>query len=282
MLTAPVLFDIGAFMIRWYDRHFYCKQYGMKQKTLLALVVAVCCLKADAQTVLKGKVVDDLYDRVVIGATIFNATQNKSGRSDMGGNYRISAAEGDKILFSSVGYISDSIIVTHDMLSGAYDIALTKKVVMMEEVEVGQLNPYQVDSISRREEFGDVLEKRQTNLVGGRGNAPTDGVGITFSPISRYSREEKNLRRFKKNYERQEKEYYIDYKFSYSQVSKVTGLTGDSLRVFMLKYRPDYKFCRRNSHGDMLVYINDSYREFMNKPGVSKEGEGKKKKREKK
>ncbi len=254
----------------------------MKAKThLIILVLIAAGLQSYAQTVLKGKVVDDIYDRVVIGATILNKTQVKSVRSDMGGNYKIKALEGDVIYFSSVGYEPDSITVTHDMLAGTYDISLVRKVVVMQEVEVGQLNPYQVDSISRREEFDSLLTKSNTKLVGGRGNAPTDGVGITFSPISRYSKEEKNLRRFKKNYERQEIEYYIDYKFPYHHISKITGLTGDSLRTFMLKYRPDYDFCRKSSHAEMLVYINDSYRDFMNQPGITAE-QTKNKKREKK
>ncbi len=254
----------------------------MKFKIWLAiLIVSAGCFPLSAQTVLKGKVVDEIYDRVVLGASIVNKTQQKSSRSDAGGNYIIPASEGDMILFSSVGYEPDSITVTYDMLAGTYDIALIRKIVQMEEVEVGQLNAYQVDSISRREQFDSVLTRRETRLVGGRGNSPTDGVGITFSPISRYSREEKNLRRFKTNYEKQEREYYIDYKFSYNQVSRVTGLTGDSLRTFIFKYRPEYAFCRRSTHAEMLVYINDSYRDFMNRPGISSEVP-KKKKREKK
>jgi hypothetical protein len=66
-------------------------------------------------------------------------------------------------------------------------------------------------------------------------------------------------------FERQEEEMYIDYKFPFEYVSKVTGLRGDSLRSFMQQYRPGYIFCRRTSKADMLLYINDSYRAFMQK-----------------
>lgn len=254
----------------------------MNLKILIAtVIVLMSTLHSYTQTVLKGKVVDDIYDRVVMGASILNKTQNKPSRSDAGGNYIIPANEGDLIFFSSVGFEPDSIIVTQDMLVGRYDIALVRKVMIMEEVQVGQLNAYQVDSVSRREEFDHILTRTNTKLVGGKGNAPTDGVGVAFSPISRYSKEEKNQRRFKKNYEKQEKEYYIDFKFSYNQVSRVTGLTGDSLRSFMFNYRPDYEFCRKNTHAEMLVYINDSYRDFMNKPGINDE-RLKNKKRDKK
>ncbi len=253
----------------------------MKLRLLIVGLLVIGCFQINAQTVLKGKVVDDMYDRVVMGASIINKNQSKNARSDAGGNYIIPANEGDIILFSSIGFLPDSITVTHDMLRGTYDIALVRKVVLLEEVNVGELNAYQVDSISRREEFEHILTRTNTKLVGGKGNAPTDGVGVTFSPLSHYSKEEKNLRRFKKNYERQEKEYYIDFKFPYNHISKITGLTGDSLRTFMWQYRPEYDFCRKNSHAEMLVYINDSYRDFMDKPGITAERE-KNKKREKK
>lgn len=234
---------------------------------------------AQAQTFLKGKVVDDLYDRVVMGATIKNLQRNTVSQSDMGGNYKIVASAGDKILFSSVGYLPDSITVTADMLSASYDIALTRNVVLLDEVQVGQLNPYQVDSIARREEFNDALETSTSKVVGGKGNTISDGVGVTFSPISHFSKGEKNIRRFKRTYAEHEREYYVDYKFSLNQVAKLTHLTGDSLRSFMLTYRPSYDFCRKASFDDMLVYINDNYRQYMNRTAAP--GSEKKKKKKK-
>ncbi|MGN6436224.1 MAG: hypothetical protein ACTHMM_06805 [Agriterribacter sp.] len=234
--------------------------------------VSFFSIHAFSQTVLKGKVVDDLYDRVVMGTTVKNISRNAYSQSDMGGNYKVTAAEGDRIAFSCIGYLPDTVTVTSDMLAGIYNISLTRNVIELEEVAVGDLNAYQVDSISRLEEFGEVLGKRNSKLVGGKGNTPTDGVGVTFSPFSHFSKDEKNLRRFKKRYEEQEKEYYVDYKFSYTYVAKITGLTGDSLRNFMFKYRPSYEFCRQNNREAMLVYINDSYRDFMNRKTPKSEG----------
>lgn len=253
----------------------------MKNKWLFLGVCAFFLSSSGfAQTVLKGKILDDLYDRVVMGASVKNLSGNGYSQSDMGGNYKVTAAAGDKIAFSCVGYLPDTIVVTADMLAGLYDIALTRNVIELEEVQVGELNAYQVDSISRIEEFGDILGKSNNKLVGGKGNTPTDGVGVTFSPLSHYSKDEKNKRRFKKRFEEQEKEYYVDYKFPYAFVAKVTGLTGDSLRSFMFKYRPSYEYSRNNNREAMLVYINDSYREFMNKPTITSEQptENKKKK----
>lgn len=220
---------------------------------------------------------DKWYDRVVMAATIKNMSKNRMAQSDMGGNYKIPATPGDVVSFSSAGYITDTIVVTSNMLTAAFDIFLARNVIELSNVEIGDLNRYQADSISRREEFNDVLTKRNTRLVGGKGNTPTDGVGIAFSPLTFFSRKEKNARRFKKMFERQEEEMYIDYKFPFNYVSKITGLQGDSLRSFMLQYRPGYAFCRRSSKADMLLYINDSYRAFIQKKeGADKGGKEKK------
>lgn len=249
----------------------------MKNKWLLiCFCTGVFANNALSQVFLRGKVVDQMYDRVIIGATVKNLSAgNVYAQSDMGGNYKVRAVEGDKIVFSSTGYIPDTITVTHDMLNGSYNISLTHNVIQLEEVSVGELNAYQVDSITRLEEFGDVLGRSGSKLVGGRGNTPTDGVGITFSPISHFSKKEKEQRRFKRMFLKQEEEYYVDYKFPYQYVSQITGLKGDSLRTFMFKYRPSYQFCRTNDKSAMLVYINDKYREFMDKPGASQQGNNK-------
>lgn len=255
----------------------------MKHKRLILcfFVIVFINYAAVSQSFLKGKVVDHMYDRVVIGATVRNLSMaNELSQSDMGGNYKIKAVADDRIVFSSTGYISDTITVTQDMLNGLYDVSLAHNVIELEEVSVGELNAYQVDSISRLEEFGDALGKSKSKLVGGRGNTPTDGVGVTFSPISHFSKKEKEQRRFKRMFHKQEEEYYIDYKFPYQYISQITGLKGDSLRTFMFAYRPSYEFCRANDKSAMLVYINDKYRAFMNKPNLpqsdSKHVKGKK------
>ena len=212
-----------------------------------------------------------------MAATIKNISQDKMTQSDMGGNYKIPAASGDIVSFSSAGYITDTIVVTANMLTTAFDIFLARNVIELSNVEIGDLNRYQADSISRREEFNDVLTKRNTKLVGGRGNTPTDGVGVTFSPLTFFSKKERNERRFKKMFERQEEEMYIDYKFPFDYVSQITGLQGDSLRTFMLQYRPNYAFCRRSSKADMLLYINDSYRAFMHRKEKTEKADRKEK-----
>lgn len=55
-------------------------------------------------------------------------------------------------------------------------------------------------------------------------------------------------------------------KFPSSLVTRLTGLQRDSLHLFMLHYQPSYKFCRKSSQEDILLYINDKFKLFMKKP----------------
>lgn len=251
------------------------------QKLLLLTACVWYCIAGRGQSYLRGKIFDKGYDRVVIAATVSNLNNKTTSTSDMGGNYKIAAKEGDNIIFSSTGYFPDTVKVEGYMLRGGLDVFLEQHFIELEEVGVGELSKYQVDSLSRADEFSHALNTPTSKIVGGKGNSISDGVGVTFSPLSHFSKKEKNERKFKRMFHKQEEEYYIDFKFPYNYVAKITGLAGDSLRNFMYTYRPSYQFCRANDREAMLVYINDKYREYQHQPAPQTE-ENKKKKKKKK
>ncbi len=53
-----------------------------------------------------------------------------------------------------------------------------------------------------------------------------------------------------------DKEEFIYYKFS-RRVPELTGLSGDSLTTFIIKYKPTYEYCVHATSMDILIYIND-------------------------
>jgi hypothetical protein len=62
----------------------------------------------------------------------------------------------------------------------------------------------------------------------------------------------------KKRLRQEEEDYYIDNKFPRTKVAQLTGLRGDSLQQFMIRYRPTYQWCRTANAMDVLLYINDN------------------------
>jgi len=204
---------------------------------------------------LTGKMRSKNTNEIISDVTISNATLGKHNISDLGGNYRITARPGDTLIFSSAGYHPDTLLITPSMLNTETTIYLAENVVAMPSIKVTESN-YQKDSIQRREEYAWLLNKKHPVKLWNEKRAG-DAPGLNFSPIGYYSKEEVRKRRLKKRLLQQEEDYYIDSKFSRARVAALTGLKGDSLNQFLIRYRPGYKWCRSANAEDILLYIND-------------------------
>jgi hypothetical protein len=214
-----------------------------------------------AQQALYGKIVTEGSSETITGANIFNINQGKRNTSDQGGNYKIMALAGDTIIFSSAGYLPDTLIVAAYMFTKDQRIMLAPNVTQLQTVVVTEGRDYHADSIDRRNDYGFILDKKHpVKLMNEK--RPGDAPGFNFSPVGFFSKGEKQKRRLKARLAQQEEDYYIDYKFPATQVSKLTGLRGDSLRLFMNRYRPSYSFCRKAGDQDILQYVNEKFKLF--------------------
>ena len=237
----------------------------MLLRTLLSTLSVLVLLSTPAvsQQVLTGKIRQKKTDAILSSVTVVNHTQKKYNVSDAGGNYRIAAGPGDTITFSSAGYHADTTYVVTSELEAkdGYVVYLEPNMVELPSVLVGELSNYQLDSIQRKEDYAWLDQAHKVRLAGDQ--TPTDGVGIGFSPITYFSSEQKDLRQLRQRVKVEEKDYYIDSRFPSSYVSMVTGLKGDSLQLFMITYRPTYKFCRGATNEDILLYINEKLKLFQ-------------------
>ncbi|MBK7100115.1 MAG: hypothetical protein IPH58_19765 [Sphingobacteriales bacterium] len=213
-----------------------------------------------SQSVLKGTVYKEGIDSLGAYVTVTNVSQGIVNLSAANGSYKIRVNEKDMVVFSYVGFLSDTIIVEKQLLIDGYDaFLLSNEGVILEKVTVR--GDYRQDSLERRKYYENVYNK-QTKVTGG--NAPAAGVGVALSPITYFSKSGKETRELKKRLKKQEENYYIDYVFSPSWVSSITGLKDDSLRLFMYMYRPSYKFCRNNDRTALTLYVNDKLKEYSN------------------
>lgn len=222
-----------------------------------------------SQQVLSGRVHKKASTEVLMSVSVHNLTQRKYNQSDMGGNFRIGATKGDTVLFTSAGYLPDTTIVNTWMFEekNGYEVFLTPNMVELPSVRVGEQSNYQLDSIKRKEEYAWLDQVHRVKLAGGK--TFSDGVGISFSPLSYFYRPEAQRRKLRRRLKEEEIDYYIDSRFPRPYVARVTGLQGDSLQIFMYRYRPTYKFCRKASNEDMLFYINDCLKKYHALPRKS-------------
>ncbi len=210
-----------------------------------------------AQDNVKGKIYDAQTDSTIAGVNVFNLNTKQSVRSGSDGSYTIAASEGDRIMFSRVGFKPDTATVIYSMLLALYDVTLYKEIITLKNVTI--TSSYQKDSLARRIYYNDIYAK-QPGITGL--NTPQYGFGVSVSPLSYFSYRAKQKRQLKKRLLKQEEESYVDRSFPKEWVSKLTGLRGDSLSRFMMLYRPSYKFCRENNREKMLIYISDKLKEF--------------------
>jgi hypothetical protein len=240
----------------------YLYIHNMNRCTLIALILmSFLSVQLQAQDTLKGKIFDVLTDSVISTGSIFNQSRNETVQAAADGSYLLFASEGDIVIFSSIGYKADTVKILYYMLRSGYDVSLKPLNNYLPGITIRGYAAYQADSIARRNHNKDLYDNPPKNVTGG--NRPTDGVGISVSPISYFSKKEKERRKAKKMAVYEEEQAYIDFRFSKSYVERTTGLHDDSLQTFMLKYRPSHDFCRKSNNEDMLLYINEKLKEFL-------------------
>ena len=236
----------------------------INRAAIISFFLLNICNKAGAQILLKGRIYQATTDSVLAAVNVSNVTKNRSVHSGQDGRYYITAEEGDKVIFSMTGFKTETLTVTYGLLLTQYDVTLSPNIILLKSVTVS--GSYQADSLARRNYYQYIYEK-QPGITGR--NRPTDGIGISLSPISYFSREARQKRQLKKRLINYEREAYIDHSFPVEWVERITGLHGDSLHQFMFRYRPSYSFCRKTGREAMLYYINEKLKEFK-MPSVKK------------
>jgi len=214
-----------------------------------------------AQGIISGNIKGN--SELLFAATIQNIRQHRINTSDLGGNYKIAAETDDTLIFSHLGYISDTIVVNSAMFSERLPIELKEKISNLASVDVNEMSKYTLDSLSRREDYDYIFKGKNAKPLWDN-KLSGDGRGVNFSPIGHWSSEEKQKRKLKERLEKEDKEEFIYYKFS-RRVPRLTGLRGDSLIMFINTYKPTYEYCLRATSMDILLYINDKLVLFKKK-----------------
>src|SRR5882757_2903896 len=215
------------------------------------------------QQFLTGKVRKKETLEILSSVSVYNQTLRKHSLSDEEGKYRIMAQSGDIVIFSCVGYHADTIAVSAKILGAEFPILLDLRPVSLQAVTVGSLTNYQLDSLERRQVYSWIYEQQPQPVV--ERQRQGDGVGIELNVIPHGSSEVRQRLHLKKLILREEQQYYVNFRFSADYISHHTHLEGDSLKQFMVRYRPTYDFCRKAANIDILVYINNNFKKFKNR-----------------
>lgn len=210
------------------------KYIGIAVLLLLAVTV-------NAQDYIKGHVKEKGSGKRLADVFIKDNNNKQITLTDEKGNYTIRAAVGHLLIFSSPGYITDTLYLINNQPKF---VELQPMPMSLGEVNVRSTRPV----FDPRAEYPEIYRKSKI-------------YPLSLSSI--FSRESRNARRLKKYFEHEEREQYIDGTYTKLYVSGIVPLKGKDLDNFMLMSRPSYEFLKQNSGGDLALYVNDQYKKFM-------------------
>ena len=129
---------------------------------------------ANAQNYFKGKVVDSSNDKGLGNVFVKNVTNKKITITEDDGKFEILGTVGNLLIFSSPGYIADTLVVVD---TRALNIRLKENPALLRQVNVNSSSTF-----DPRTEYPEIYTKSKLYIL---------------SPSSLFSKESKNARRLK-------------------------------------------------------------------------------------
>lgn len=204
--------------------------------------------------ILQGTVTDAGTGKPLSPVTVFNVFTMQSTSTNDSGRYAIPAKAGDIISFSYIGY--KTMEKTRPAgTTPSLNIALEQTDFELKEFTLrpGHLTQYQMDSAERVAIYHFPLSREH----------PSPFVSPISAIAELFSREARRTYRFQKVFAAGEIEKFVDTRYTPELVTKLTGLTGDSIGHFMYANPMPYDFARVATDLEIKMWIRSSYREWM-------------------
>jgi len=214
----------------------------MNRVLLIFNIVWMISGNLQAQTVLKGTVFEGKSSRKMADVFVRDINSKEIALSDNSGNFSIRTLLNHTLIFSSPGYISDTLFLV-DLKPKHIELALRG-------ISLNEVNITSTRAFNPKEEYPDVYEKSK----------------FALSPSRIFGKEAKDARRLKHYFDRETDERQIDSIFNAVYVSSIVPLKGRDLEDFMSMYRPTLAFLKKTPHSSLTLYVNDSYKKFMALP----------------
>jgi len=198
-----------------------------------------------AQTLVKGVVVESGSGIKLDNVFVRDLSNKQATLTDKQGRFQINTETGHLLIFSSPGYIADTLYVVD--LSQKH-VEMKNQPISLREVNVTATRTTNFDP---HKEYPDVYEKAKV---------------YPLSPSTWFGHEAKNARRLKRYFQSEAEERQVDKVFNRTYVGSLVPLKGQDLEDFMTLYRPSYKYIISNNRESMAVYVNDSYKKYVALP----------------
>lgn len=231
--------------------------------SILLFFFLAFCMHTYAQQKVEGIVFDKDTKQRVGRVLLINKSKGTNIFNNSRGEFALSMAVGDQIIAQREQYHSDTVTFAGEQI---LIFNLKKTSIFIDPVTVvARKTPEQILA-ERRRDYDKAYKLADPGSYLSVG--PT-GAGLSINAIySLFSKEAKNARRLTKYFQREYEENIVDIRFTKELVRNVTGLEGDPLDNFMIRYRPSYDFVSLASHYQMVNYIKSKYEYFKFVPYI--------------
>jgi hypothetical protein len=192
------------------------------------------------QILIRGTVYDESQKYTMAGVSVLS-TSGLGTKTDSAGNYRIRLALDDSIYFSYLGKSTMRFPVKEIGADRPFDMALAVSIDSLPTVFV-RGNNYLLDSLQTRKDYAKVFNYQANYLSNMKSNRRGGmGVGLDLDMFLN-GKQNRRMEAFQKRLEQEEKDKFVDHRFSRAIVRRITGLDEPALDTFLVQYRPSQEF----------------------------------------
>ena len=237
--------------------------YAYLKKTIPLVLLAFLSIQAAAQQVTIHGTVFNMYKTRPLDGVSVVCSCGRGTTTDSNGNYMITVDLSDSLRFSYLGRITQFFPVTMMNATTGFDIALHVKPTELAEVRVAPKN-YYFDSLQNRKDYEKIFNYTKPGISLSDGSSGS-GVGLDLDQIINMFRFKRNrrLQAFQDRLIEDEHDKFVMHRFTRYTVKKITGLSGDSLDNFMLRFRPSYEFTKIATDYEFYDYIKLAYMDYL-------------------
>jgi hypothetical protein len=222
----------------------------------IAILCFLCFFSvlAVAQTI-RGEVLDMDSKQALEGVRIENVYTTLDITSNTDGSFNIAATGGQLLEFKKQGYKTTRVRIPQGYIPSFFRIIIKKGISDVREMAIASNNRYDYRSDSARYHE---LYKHELEFP------KMSAMDMMQSPFSALSSKNRAIWQFQEDYAVFEREKYVDRTFNAELITKFTGLTGDSLKYFMRRFRPDYEQLRTMNDYSFYTFIKKSVYNYRN------------------
>nr|WP_294897298.1 hypothetical protein [uncultured Pedobacter sp.] len=236
----------------------------MKNLALSVVLIFIGLKLFAQQEPLAGLVFDKDTKQRLNRVNITNLRTNQTVYNNTKGEFSINAQTGDILISRLNNYKTDTLKITNQTAIIIYlqRLAIPLPEVLFKDSVLQAKAKYE----ETKKAFNQAVRLGNDKDILNIGNG-TVGLGID-AIWSAFSKEGRNARHLTDIMERDYQNNMVDQIFNKDLVTRVTGLKGDQLLVFMLNFRPSYNFVMQTNQYALVSFIKQAYQRYKMNPDL--------------